>query len=488
MWAGEVQRCSLPLSPTPMRKSWRKGSMTKKAGYILWLIPLAGLGLLVWWGLATLDWEAPVIQGPDLKVLGRHTTITLKAADASSGLREVRVILSQGDKDKEVLRRTFPPGGEPGTETEITVQLAPTELGLTEGPATLRATVWDRSWRNFFRGRSTAWSREVVIDLVPLNLSLEGVNHLLHFGGTGLIRYRLNKEVAESGVRVGGRLYPGYPLPQGGKGEKVAFFPIPLEPSLPFQVELVARSGLGEEVKRPVPLRLKPRKWRHDTMPLSEPFLRQVAATFQVHHPDPLEAFLLVNREMRRANHERLLELCRQSHPEPLWKGAFQRFLGKPMARFGDQRTYLYQGKAVDHQVHLGEDLASLERSPVPAAAAGVVILAEFLGIYGNTVVVDHGLGIFTMYSHLSRMDVSVGERVDKGARLGLTGATGLAGGDHLHYSVMVHGEFVDPLEWWDPKWHRDQVQGMLAVKPATAPAAPLERPKATARPQKRSR
>lgn len=472
-----------------MRKSWRKWSVSKKAGYVLWLIPLAGLGLLLWWGFAALDWEDPVLQGPEgLTVLGRRTTVTLKAADASSGLKEVRVTLTQGGQEKVVLTQTFPPGGEPGKETEIPVQVAPPELGFSEGKATLTATVRDRSWRGFFQGRSATWSREVVIDLVPVHLAFEGVNHLLHFGGTGVMRYRLNKEVAESGVRVNGRLSPGYPLPQGEKGEYVAFFPIPLEPTVPFSVELVARPGVGEEVKRPVPLTLKPRKWRHDNMNLSENFLRQVAATFQVQHPDPLQAFLTVNREMRRANHEKLRSLCQKSQPQALWSGAFQRYLGKPMARFGDKRTYIYQGKAVDHQTHLGEDLASLERSPVPATATGVVVLAEPLGIYGNTVVLDHGLGIFSMYSHLSRLDVKAGERVERGARLGLTGATGLAGGDHLHYSVMVHGEFVDPLEWWDPKWHKDQVQGMMAVKaPAPAAAAP-ERRKAPARPKKRSR
>ncbi len=472
-----------------MRTSWRKWSLSNKAGYVLWLIPLAGLGLLLWWGLMSLDWEDPVIRGPEgLTVLGPRTTFTLTAADASSGLREVRVTLTQGGQEKVVLTRTFPPGGEPGQETEIPVQVAPPGLGLTEGTAILTATVRDRSWRGFFQGRRAAWSREVVIDLVPLSLVFEGVNHLLHFGGTGVMRYRLNKEVAESGVRVHGRLYPGYPLPGGEKGEYLAFFPIPLEPVVPFTVELVARPGVGEEVKRPVPLTLKPRKWRHDNMNLSEAFLRQVAATFQVQHPDPLQAFLTVNREMRRADHEKLYELCRQSRPEPLWSGAFQRYLGKPMARFGDKRTYLYQGKAVDHQTHLGEDLASLERSPVPASTAGVVVWAGPLGIYGNTVVLDHGLGIFSMYSHLSRMDIQVGDRVEKGARLGLTGATGLAGGDHLHYSVLVHGEFVDPLEWWDPKWHRDQVQSMMAVKTHAPAAASPERRKAPSRPKKRGR
>jgi murein DD-endopeptidase MepM/ murein hydrolase activator NlpD len=124
----------------------------------------------------------------------------------------------------------------------------------------------------------------------------------------------------------------------------------------------------------------------------------------------------------------------------------------------------------VDEQVHLGEDLASLVNSPVPAGNHGVVVLAEPLGIYGKTVILDHGLGLFSMYSHLSRIDVKAGDRVEKGKPLGLTGTTGLAGGDHLHFSILIHGEFVNPVEWWDPRWLKTQVQGQWP-RAATGPA-----------------
>jgi murein DD-endopeptidase MepM/ murein hydrolase activator NlpD len=128
----------------------------------------------------------------------------------------------------------------------------------------------------------------------------------------------------------------------------------------------------------------------------------------------------------------------------------------------------------VDHQTHLGEDLASLVNSPVKAGNNGVVVLAEPLGIYGNTVILDHGLGVFSSYSHLSQMDVKVGDKVDKGAPLGKTGITGLAAGDHLHFSMLVQGEFVDPLEWWDAHWFKDQVAAVWGktAAPATAAAA----------------
>src|SRR6266446_4266366 len=121
-------------------------------------------------------------------------------------------------------------------------------------------------------------------------------------------------------------------------------------------------------------------------------------------------------------------------------------------------RTYLYGGREVDRQVHLGYDLASFRQSPVPAANKGVVAFTGPLTIYGNAVVVDHGLGLQTLYGHLSSFTVKEGDAVTQGQELGRTGATGLAVGDHLHYEVLIGGVSVTPVEWWDGRWIRDHI------------------------------
>ena len=99
---------------------------------------------------------------------------------------------------------------------------------------------------------------------------------------------------------------------------------------------------------------------------------------------------------------------------------------------------------------------------PVPAANDGVVVLAKYLGIYGNTVIVDHGYGLMTLYGHLSSIGVKEGDTVARSQPLGKSGATGLAGGDHLHYSVLVDGTFVIPKEWWDAHWIQDRIARKL--------------------------
>jgi murein DD-endopeptidase MepM/ murein hydrolase activator NlpD len=462
-----------------------KVSSGRKVSYVLWgLIGLGLIAALIWLATGRLDLDDPWINlKTPVEVVGAKTTLTLEAGDQTSGLREVRVTLTQGDKEKVVLARNFPPGGEPGAAVVVPVTLEPQALGFKEGKASLSLQARDRSWRDWFRGRTSTLTREVVIDLVPLNLAFQSVNHLLRPGGTGLICYRINKTPKESGVLVGSTLYHGYPNPKGGKDDYVCLFPVPQESPGPAQVELVARPSLGNEVRQKVTLKLKGKRWRQDKMDLSENFLRHVAASFPVAHPnDLLSAYLEVNRDLRQKNHERVRQVCAQSKPQPLWSGGFQRFLGKPMARFGDRRTYFYQGRQVDQQVHLGEDLASLVHSPVPAANKGEVVLAEPLGIYGQTVILDHGLGVFSMYSHLSKIEAKVGSEVEKGATLGHSGSTGLAGGDHLHFAMIIQGEFVNPLEWWDPHWLKDQVEGewARAVAPAPEPArAAVQAPKA---------
>ncbi len=434
-------------------------------------LALGGLALLVWMVLGSLDSEDPWFTPSEkVAVLVPKSSLTLKAGDRGSGLKEIKVAVNQGGQERMVLRRTFPPGGEAGSTVEIPVALDPKDLGLKEGKATITVNAADRSWRNLFRGRSTSLTWDAEVSLVPISVSFVAASHLMSPGGTGLVVYRVNKPPKESGVLVGNHFFPGYPVPRGPQGEYAAFLAIPFDASSSLPVEIIARAGVGNEAKQTVSLHVNPKRWRHDKMNLSEGFLQQVAAKFpQSSQGDPLKTFLEVNQKMRQANHDKVRQVCAKSQPQPLWSGAFQRFQGKPMARFGDQRTYVWQNRNVDEQVHQGEDLASLVNSPVPAANNGVVVLAEPLGIYGNAVIIDHGMGVFSMYGHLSRIDVKAGERVEKGKPVGLTGTTGLAGGDHLHYSVLIDGYFVNPLEWWDAHWFKDQVDKVWTQTAAAA-------------------
>jgi murein DD-endopeptidase MepM/ murein hydrolase activator NlpD len=179
---------------------------------------------------------------------------------------------------------------------------------------------------------------------------------------------------------------------------------------------------------------------------------------------DPLDAFLYVNGPLRQRNNATIATYAEQTAPEMLWSDAFQALGNASVeARFADYRTYLVGGDEVDQQVHLGFDLAVTAQVPITSAHRGRVVHAGYLGIYGNCVIVDHGLGVQSLYAHLSSIDAAVGDVVEKGQTVGRSGQTGLAGGDHLHFTMLVGGQQVNPIEWWDPQWMQDRVLRKIA-------------------------
>jgi murein DD-endopeptidase MepM/ murein hydrolase activator NlpD len=142
-----------------------------------------------------------------------------------------------------------------------------------------------------------------------------------------------------------------------------------------------------------------------------------------------------------------------------LWSRPFRQLANTQVeAQFADHRRYLYRGAKVAEQDHLGFDLAATANVPVVAANDGKVAFADFLGIYGNCVVIDHGYALQSIYGHLNTIGVKAGDAVKQGQEIGRSGSTGLAGGDHLHFSMQVDGVQVNPTEWWDEHWIHDRV------------------------------
>jgi len=226
-------------------------------------------------------------------------------------------------------------------------------------------------------------------------------------------------------------------------------------------------------------VKVTPRRFAEKTMPVTDDFLSRkvpelLAANNLDQSGDLVEGYLRINRELRAATEVRVRQACRDSAPTPLWQDAFLRLPNSaPLSGFADRRSYVHDGKTIDQQTHLGFDLASLRGSPVPAANAGRVVFAGPLGIYGNAVIIDHGLGVFSLYGHLSEIGATAGAQVGRGDTIGKTGDTGLAAGDHLHFSMMIHGVHVDPVEWWDAHWMQDHVEMRLAEYPRAASGGP---------------
>lgn len=320
-------------------------------------------------------------------------------------------------------------------------------------------------------------ARDVVVRLEPPRVAVLSRFHFINHGGAEFVVYRATPADVDSGVRVGDRTYPGFPgsgagIP-GDDSTKVAFFALFHDQDLNTPSSVFARDPAGNEATAPLDHKPFAKPFARSRIEIDDRFLQRVVPNIAATAPelgvstapaDLLASFLRINGELRRQNAETIADQAKKTRPEMLWRDAFQP-LGNASVEsgFADNRTYFYQGREIDRQVHLGFDLAVVERIPILAANRGVVVFADALGIYGNCIILDHGLGVQTLYAHLSSMDVKVGDMVDKGQTLGRSGMTGLAGGDHLHVTVLVAGQPVNPVEWWDPKWMQDRVLRKIA-------------------------
>lgn len=408
--------------------------------------------------------QAPVITlTPDSDVVGT-APIEIGVTDRGAGLKAVTATLSAGGTEHPIAAEVF---AGALLEKRISIEVAKLS-GIKEGPAVLRVSARDGSLWKWFGGNETVLQKEFTIDITPPTLQLIAEDRYINFGGAGTIVYKPSADTATSGVRVGHHFFPGYKGQVKGQPDHfVALFAHPYNAPADAKAALVATDEAGNTREMPLAYELKNVKYRKSTISISEGFVQSKVAPLlnggAAREGGAKETFLAVNNRLRKENDERIAAITKKSTPAAQWKGAFvQLSNSKVEANFADERTYVYNGEAIDNAYHLGYDLSVTKRYPVEAANGGTVVFAGDLGIYGNTVILDHGLGLFTLYSHLSSIDAKEGDTVKQRQILGRTGETGLAAGDHLHYGVYLHGVAVLPVEWWDPKWIKDNIQPKL--------------------------
>lgn len=437
---------------------------------LTFLLVLISFPLLYLGALLVSSTGSQMQVSPQPSVVGLNTPLRLTVANPH-GLRALRAALEQGGKQYPLLEKTepahwwrlFPPALPPSTaDFEAGAKRAP---GLKDGKAQLIV----EAVSNDLRGRTDSLRLDVEINTQPPAVSVDDTQRYFTVGGSGLVVFTAAGYWTEAGVRVGRVAFPSYPLPGGGSpNRRACFFPLPYDMGEDDALVVYVRNPTGAEAVSRFRHELKRKRFRHREITVSETFLNKVIQELDTGGAgtDPVRRFVKVNSQMRAANAATLTQLGAKSASRILWNGAFVQLSGSAVeAQFCDYRTYKYQGKRIDEQVHLGFDLATTAHAPVTASNDGVVVYAAPLGIYGNAIVIDHGMGLQSLYAHLSEFGVKVGDAVKKGQGIGRTGSTGMAGGDHLHFTILVGGAPVNPVEWWDPHWIQDRVDAQLAAK-----------------------
>ena len=407
------------------------------------------------------DMQGPEISTiPDTGRVSPSTTLKITMKDPA-GIRSLVV----GIRKNNVLNVIFNKHYDT-YEPEVTAEVPLKNAQLREGAFELDIRATDGSLAGFGQGNTKTMLLPMRLDTRSPRITMQALPPNVRRGGAGVIRYLIDEDVTQTGVLIGDYFVPGYLQKDGSY---VCFFPFPYTMTakeFKNAIKITATDLAGNVTRHPLTLMAYERNFKKDKLEISDNFLQTVEAKLShlaPHAKSPLECYLYINKEVRAANVEMLRNLRDDTSAAILWNGAFLR-LPRSAARagFADHRTFTYNGQTVGESWHLGFDLASIRNAPVPASNSGKIILTGEEGIYGNIIVIDHGLGLMSIYSHLNEILVKPGDIVQKGQQIGITGSTGLAFGDHLHFGILVGGLEVTPLEWIDPKWIKDNVTSRI--------------------------
>lgn len=404
-------------------------------------------------------------------------SVVLDLHDRGAGLDEVVVRTKQRGTSKEVLRQSL--GGRP--DAKITVDFPGEKSGLEEGSAEFDVRVFDRSfWNNH-----TEKTLPLKIDYRKPRVEVLTTQHNARHGGSQLVFYRASDDsLALSGVKVGNETFLGYPARGVDKSFEdptvfLALYAVDIESDInKIPVRVFAEDEVGNATSASFYNKIQTRPRRSYNVALSEEYLtRQVSEladrnlqkmrdaaarageTIEFHSPKNskerlVELFDLVNTRLREMNETEIVSLLKTPRFERYWTNPFYRQPGTIQSGYSDQISYTLDGKPIGSLTQNGyEILVSRDSSEVYAANEGIVAFAQDIGVYGNTIAIDHGLGLVSLYAHLDSMSVHRGDSVKAGQAIGYGGRSGLSRNANVLFQIRVHGIPVDPVEWWDKSW-----------------------------------
>lgn len=408
------------------------------------------------------------------------TPVSLRVSlnDASSGLSEVVVSAHQRGVVTELLRR----GLAGARSAQVTVEIPAQKSVLEDGLAELEVQAFDRSlWRSSSRKRIG-----LQVDYRKPRISVVSTQHNTAQGGSQLIFYNAYDEnLAISGVKVGNQTYLGYPA--RGIDESftdpalyVAIYAIDPDQNLEsISVRAFAEDQVGNATSIGFNNKVRRREWRNVSQEVTEDFLRDrtgellrvnqgklgnaVSAAHKSGAEGLIDNFRTVNESLRRINDTEITALLSTAHFKRYFEGAFAQPAGTLRSLFGDNTSFSWDGRVLGKIRRHGYEFSpSADDADVYAASGGIVLFAENIGVYGNCIAVDHGLGLTSFYGQLERALVRKGENISMGQKIGIAGGSGLVRGSRLYFQMRVQGTPVDPREWWDKSWYYTQITSKI--------------------------
>ena len=403
---------------------------------------------------------------PPVKTVGVQTPVTVSLANPH-GVRRVRAYLEQNGTQYTLVDQETPSHRLFWSHHEQARKVT-FDAGKSKAPALKegKAHLVVEAVSNDFRGSDDTAESDVDVILAAPRVIADEYQHYVNQAGMELVTFTTSGSWNDAGVKVGDHRFRSFPLPGHAPNQRFAMFAYSWDLPPDLVPVVYARNQAGTEATAHFWFKLFPKKFRERDFQLDDALMDRLVNNIDpggtlAPGPDLLSRFLKINGEMRRQNNQTLADLRMKTEEKVLWHGPFIHW-GKEEADFADVRDYMYKGKKVDRQVHLGFDLSDVANGPVEAANDGRVVYAKDLGIYGNCIVLDHGYGLQSIYGHLREIDVKVGDMVQKGQKMGIAGSTGLAEGVHVHFGMQIDGVQINPREWWDEHWIHDRILSKL--------------------------
>ncbi len=427
-------------------------------GFFVFLLVLIVVGAPA--ALLVLSGHSKLAFDPDLKAIAAATPIRVQVANPH-GVRHMTARIEQNGASIMLSEARSPAN----RLTFWRARESPVRFQFASGPNVKegKARLVVEAQSNDFRGSTDTISADVEVVLRPPSVKADESQHYINQGGSELVVFTPSGSRIDGGVRVGAHTFRSFPNPRS-PNERFSLFAYSWDLPHDTVPTVAVRNAAGAEATARFWFKVFPKKFRVRDLAIDDQFLEKVVQELDPNGSgDLLTRFLKINGEMRRANNQTLADQRLKTEERFLWTESFLQLANsKVESGFADVRSYIYHGKKVDEQVHLGFDLAVGQHTPVAAANDGKVVWAAPMGIYGNCIVVDHGYGLQSIYGHLSEITVKQGEMVKRGQPMGKSGSTGLAGGDHLHFSMQIDGVQVNPIEWWDEHWIKDHVSARV--------------------------
>ncbi len=449
------------------RSSYKKKGNSKIVSGVLLLLVLAGAGYV--YTAPEFERKAPVVHSSHTMFWNRKDPLKIKLTD-NVGLKNFELILSDGQQSVIVGQGTFP---KKAKEQILSVKYPKSKtLNSKAKNLKLQVTVNDSSLWNFFQGNKAQKVIDIKVDSIRPNVNVLSNSYSITQGGSALVVFQAEDEnLDQLYIEAAGKKFKVEPYKQEGYYAALLAWPFTDED---FDAKIIATDMAQNKRVTHIPFYLKNRNYKVSWIKAKDKFIDGKITDLASSDPeyasldDRLEKLKAINETMRLKNEDLIHKLSKEVSDEMIDHWKMKKFYplknSAKVASYGAHRHYYYGTKEneVSHSYHVGYDLASTKMAPIVSSNAGKVVFAAENGIYGNMPLINHGLGLYTLYGHCSQLLVKEGDEVHAGQVIAKTGTSGLALGDHLHFGILIQGIEVRPIEWFDGGWIKTNIDNVF--------------------------